>query len=281
MTNALKVSCIQLDSGADIADNITVTGGFIREAASSGSRFIATPEVTDQVISNRAEKLDQMHREADHPAVAAFSTLAGELGITLLIGSICIKREDGKMANRSFLFGQDGSIRARYDKIHMYDVDLPTGESHRESKVFEPGTQTNIIPLEGGFTLGTSICYDLRFPHLFRDMAKKGANIFTIPAAFTVPTGQAHWEVLMRARAIESGSFVMAPAQSGDHQGARKTYGHSMIIGPWGEILAMKESGIGVISAELDLAAVEKARAAIPALTHDREYAINVIEKAS
>lgn len=272
----IKAACIQLNSGSDIAKNLDIAGGFVREAAAKGASFIATPEVTDQVISNRAEKIDQMLGEDEHPGLPYFGALAKELGVTILIGSMCIKIASDRMVNRSFLIGADGEIKSRYDKIHMYDVDLPTGESHRESKVFRPGESASLVKVDGQFMLGMSICYDLRFPHLFRDMGKAGADIFTIPAAFTVPTGKAHWEVLLRARAIESGAFVMAPAQSGDHEGARNTYGHSMIISPWGEILAEMKEGIGYILADLDLTAVQKARQAIAALQHDREYKLDV-----
>jgi deaminated glutathione amidase len=272
----VKAACIQINSGADISENLNSMGGFIREAAAKGATFITTPEVSDQVISNRAEKIDQMLSEEEHPGIPYVCNLAKELGVTLLIGSMCIKIASDRMVNRSFLIGADGYIKARYDKIHMYDVDLPTGESHRESKVFKPGGKACVLNIEGRFNLGMSICYDLRFPHLFRDMAKAEAGVLTIPAAFTVPTGKAHWEVLLRARAIECGAFVLAPAQCGDHEGARKTYGHSMIINPWGEILAEMKEGTGFILADLDLEAIEKARQAIPALKHDREYSLNV-----
>ena len=229
------------------------------------------------MISNRAEKIDLMLSEADHPGVPFFCGLAQELGIHLLIGSMCIKIAGDKMVNRSFLIDPQGDIRARYDKIHMYDVDLPSGESHRESKVFQAGATANMVRMSGDINVGMSICYDIRFPHLYRNLGKTGAHIFTVPAAFTVPTGKAHWEVLLRARAIESGAFVMAPAQCGDHEGARQTYGHSLIIGPWGEVLAEMKEGTGIISAELDMDAVARARQAIPALQHDREFEIDDI----
>lgn len=277
MDTKLTAACIQLNSGADIAANLEAAGDLIRKAAADGARFIATPEVTDQVISNRAEKIDQMLSEDDHPGLPYFSALAKALRVHILIGSMCIKISSDKMVNRSFLIADTGDIKARYDKIHMYDVDLPTGESHRESKVFRPGAASSVADIQGGFRLGLGICYDLRFPHLFRDLAKQGANILSIPAAFTVPTGQAHWEVLLRARAIECGAYVIAPAQCGDHQGARKTYGHSMMISPWGEILAQLQDGTGYILADFDLSAVLKAREAIPALQHDREYSIHGI----
>lgn len=278
MGEVLKVACVQMNSGSDIHKNLEQAGEFIRLAAADGAEFIATPEVSDQVISNRAEKMDLMLSEADHPGLPFFCGLAQELKINLLIGSMCIKIAGDKMVNRSFLIGPQGSIRARYDKIHMYDVDLPNGESHRESKVFQAGGIADMVHMNAQINVGLSICYDIRFPHLYRALAQKGAHMFTVPAAFTVPTGKAHWEVLLRARAIESGAFVIAPAQCGDHEGARQTYGHSMIIGPWGEILAEMKEGTGVIDAELDMDAVTRARQAIPALKHDREFQIDDIE---
>ena len=272
MSQTVKAACVQMNSGPHIPQNLDIVERLIREAAAQGATLIATPEVTDQVLSNRAEKLGETHTQEEHPGVARFSALAQELSVTLLIGSMCIRVSEEKVANRSFLFGDDGALKATYDKIHLYDVDLPTGESHRESKLFEGGSEAVLADLEG-YKLGMTICYDLRFPHLHRDLAKKGAAVITIPAAFTVPTGQAHWEVLLRARAIETGCFILAPAQCGDHQGARKTYGHSMIIAPRGEVLGQAGTQEeGFVLADLDMALVGKARSAIPALRHDREY---------
>lgn len=274
MAEILKAACVQLDSGPDIEANIRAAEELIRAAAGQGAGLIATPEATDQVISNRADKIGQTHAEEDHPGIPFFANLAAELGVHLLIGSMIVRAGQGKVANRSFLFGPDGALKARYDKIHLYDVDLPTGESHRESRIFVPGGQAPVVDL-GPARLGMTICYDLRFPHLARSLAKAGAGVIAIPAAFTVPTGQAHWEVLLRARAIETGSFILAPAQSGGHAGARKTYGHSMIISPWGEILAeAREPGPGFIAADLALQRISEARAAIPALQHDREFGV-------
>ena len=268
----MKVACIQLNSGPDIKANLEAAASLIRDAAGHGAVFIATPEITDQVVAGRADKLDQVFTQDNHPGVPFFGALAKELEITLLIGSMCVRVEPDKIANRSFLFSAGGDILATYDKIHLYDVDLPSGETHRESKIFTAGERAVIADTLHA-KIGMSVCYDLRFPHLYRDLAKAGAQILTIPAAFTVPTGRAHWEVLLRARAIETGSFVLAPAQSGDHAGARNTYGHSMIVGPWGDILAQRsESGEGFITADLHLDDVIKARDAIPALKHDREY---------
>ncbi len=274
MGSLLKVAAIQLRSGPEIEENLAAAEEYIRAAAEEGAIFIATPEITDQVIAGRAEKINQMFAQDDHPGVSFFGDLAKELKIDLLIGSMCVKTAPDKIANRSFHFGSDGQIKATYDKIHLYDVDLPTGESHRESKIFEGG-QEAILSDVRGTKLGMTICYDLRFPHLYRDLAKAGAEILSIPAAFTVPTGTTHWETLLRARAIECGAFVIAPAQGGDHQGARVTYGHSMIIGPWGQVLAHKEDDEpGYIVKEINLDDVTKARQAIPALQHDRDYSL-------
>lgn len=268
----LKAACIQLNSGPDIEGNIRAAAVLIREAAGQGAKLIATPEVTDQVISNRAERIGETHTEETHPGIPFFAKLAAELNIHLLIGSMIVRISEGKVANRSFLFGSDGVLKARYDKIHLYDVDLPTGESHRESRIFVPGKEAPVVDI-GPAKLGLTICYDMRFPHLARSLAKQGAGIIAVPAAFTVPTGQAHWHVLLRARAIETGSFVLAPAQSGDHAGARKTYGHSLIVAPWGEIVAEAEtSGPGIVMADLALQRILEARSAIPALQHDREF---------
>lgn len=269
----IKAACIQLSSGADIQQNIDAAAELIREAASRGATLIQTPEITDQVVSNRAEKMDQAFGEEMHPGLPFFSLLAAELGVTLIIGSMCIKVADDRIANRCYVFNHDGEITARYDKIHLYDADLPSGESHRESKLFVAGDQLVMAQGEGA-QIGLSICYDLRFAHMYRDMAKQGAEIMSVPAAFTVSSGQAHWEVLLRARAIETGSFVLAAAQWGDHEGARKTYGHSMIVDPWGRILVSMASSDGYVTADLDMDDVHNARAAIPALKHDREYKI-------
>lgn len=267
----MKVACIQLNSGAKIEVNLEQAAEYIRAAAGEGAKLIATPELTDQVVSHRAEKFEINLSEGEHPGFPFFSELAKELSIHLLIGSMCVKVSEDKIANRSYLFNPAGNITARYDKIHLYDVDLPNGESHRESKLFVAGDKAVVTDIEG-VKLGMSICYDVRFPHLYRDLAKARAQIIAIPAAFTVPTGEAHWEVLLRARAIETGSFVLAPAQSGDHDGARVTYGHSMIISPWGEVLAQMGGETGYIAADLDLDEVQKARHSIPFLKHDRDY---------
>ena len=255
-----------------IEENLKQASDLIREAASQGAVFISTPEVTDQIIADRASKIDQHYTQKDHPAVPFFSDLAKELDVALLIGSMCVKVSDDKLANRSFLFASNGELLTTYDKIHLYDVDLPTGESHRESNSFRGGDKAVLQELDGHH-LGLTICYDMRFPHLFRHLAKAGADIIAVPSAFTVPTGKAHWHTLLRARAIETGAFIIAPAQVGNHNGVRETYGHSIIIDPWGHILAeAKSDAPEVVMAEIDFSLVEKARQAIPALNNDRDF---------
>jgi predicted amidohydrolase len=211
------------------------------------------------------------HAEPAHPALAHFRTLAEELGAWLLLGSLAITAGPGKINNRSYLVAPEGAIAARYDKVHLFDVDLANGESYRESALIEPGAQA-VLAATPWATLGLTVCYDLRFPQLYRSLAKAGAEVLTVPAAFTKTSGQAHWHVLLRARAIETGCFVLAPCQSGDHGGGRETYGHSLIVDPWGRVLADGGEQAGYITAEIDLAEVAKARAMIPALDHDRDF---------
>ncbi len=278
MVKTLKVACVQITSGPDIAQNLEKAGAYVRQAAADGAQFIVTPENTCHIRFPAHLKKDSAQAQETHPGVPFFSDLAKELGVTILVGSMAIKAGDERLLNRSFFFAPDGSLKVVYDKIHLFDVQLPTGEIHAESDVMRPGAQAVVAGIDGDFKVGLSICYDLRFSHLYRDLAKAGANILCVPAAFTVPTGQAHWETLLRTRAIETGSYVMAAAQVGEHEGGRKTYGHSMIIGPWGRVLAQKESGEGYIIHEIDLQEVETARGAIPALQHDREYEVKVYE---
>ncbi|MCB1720841.1 MAG: carbon-nitrogen hydrolase family protein [Alphaproteobacteria bacterium] len=271
----LKVSCIQLTSSPDMDENMKAAAALIREAAGQGAQFILTPENTDQMRRYVKDRVATSGDMRAHKPIAFFAALAKELGVWLLIGSLGVRVSDEKLANRSFLFSPAGAIVQTYDKIHMFDVTLSRTEFYRESAEFKPGTKAALADMEG-VKLGMGICYDLRFPHLWRDMAKAGAQILTVPAAFTMPTGRAHWEVLLRARAIETGSFVLAAAQTGEHEGGRQTWGHSMIISPWGEILAAMEREIGIITAEIDLNEVEETRASIPALQHDRDYEIKI-----
>jgi predicted amidohydrolase len=211
--------------------------------------------------------------ESGHPAIAAFGGLAKETGAWLLAGSLSVKRGDRKIANRSYLFDPGGRVVASYDKIHMFDVAIGDGQTYRESATFEPGTEAVIADLPWG-RLGLSICYDVRFPHLYRALAKDGADFLAVPAAFTHVTGTAHWHVLLRARAIETGCFVIAPAQCGTHAEGRRTYGHSLIVDPWGEVLADGGEEVGFVTAEIDPAKVDEARRKVPSLSHDRPFSL-------
>lgn len=268
---SFTAACVQLRSTGDVAENIRQTSAFVREAAAGGARFIATPENTNIMAQDNRAKLAATFDEADDPSLPAFTALAKELNVWLLIGSLHIKVSDNKTANRSFLLAPDGTVRARYDKIHLFDVTVATGESYRESSQVEGGHEAVLADTEFG-AFGVTVCYDLRFPQLYRRLARKGAFAFTIPSSFTVPTGEAHWHVLLRARAIENGAFVIAPAQGGLHANGRKTYGHSMIVGPWGEVLAEAGTEPGVIFAEINPALSAEARSRVPSLEHDREF---------
>jgi deaminated glutathione amidase len=268
----VKIACVQMNAGPEVGPNLDAAEAMIRSAASEGARFVMTPENTSIIEPNRAKNYEKAFTEDSHPGVPRFSALARALKIWLLVGSMPIKADGERLANRSLLFDDKGRVAARYDKIHLFDVDLPNGETYRESERVRPGAQAVIAETPWG-ALGMTVCYDLRFPHLYHDLAKAGAAMISIPAAFTVPTGKAHWHVLLRARAIESGAFVFAPAQCGEHAGGRKTYGHSLIVSPWGEILAEAGDEPGTIFAEIDLSAVEKARSQVPSLKHDRDYA--------
>jgi len=271
MSATFKVACVQLNAARDIAPNIAAASALIREAKAKGAQFILTPENTGMIEPKRPQMLEKAKPEAEHPAIPAFSALAAELGVWLLIGSLQIKLDAATCANRSFLFDAKGRVAARYDKIHMFDVDLKGGESYRESKTFRPGDRAVAADTPWG-KVGLTVCYDLRFAYLYRALAQAGASFLTVPSAFTVPTGQAHWHTLLRARAIETGSFVFAPAQCGEHAEGRKTYGHSLIVAPWGEVLADGGEEPGVITADIDPAKVAEARAMIPALSHDRRF---------
>ena len=268
-----RAACVQLRSGEDVAQNIRDASKWIREAASAGAQFVATPENTSLMAADGGAKLSQSFDEAHDQALPAFAALATELGIWLLVGSLAIKVSETKTANRSFLLGPDGQITARYSKIHLFDVDLAGGESYRESGTVAGGDAGVLADTPWG-RIGLTICYDIRFPRLYRTLSKAGAFAFTVPSAFTVPTGQAHWEVLIRARAIENGAFMIAPAQGGTHANGRKTYGHSLIVDPWGTVLAEGGTEPGVISAEIDPHLSNAAREKIPSLQHDRDFTV-------
>lgn len=269
---AFKAACVQLRSSDDIAENVRITSELVREAKGRGAQFVATPENTTLMAPDGGAKLAQSYDEAHDPALPAFAALAEELGIWLLIGSLAIKVSDSKTANRSFLIDPRGRVAARYSKIHLFDVDLPSGETYRESNTVAGGGRAVLAETPWG-RIGLSICYDLRFPQLYRALAKAGAIMLAVPSAFTETTGKAHWHTLLRARAIENGAFVIAPAQGGTHANGRKTYGHSLIVAPWGEVLAEAGSEPGVIVAEIDPALAADARSRIPNLQHDRNFA--------
>jgi predicted amidohydrolase len=274
---SLRVACIQFTAGPHWARHREQVSELIRSAAQSGATLIATPENTGGMQANKAEMIANAPLEAEHPAVADLCALARELSVTLLCGSLAVRQNKGdpRPYNRSLLIGPQGQILARYDKIHLFDVTLPDGTSYRESENIAPGDQA-VLTQVGPLRLGLSICYDLRFAALYRLLAQAGAECLAIPAAFTVPTGEAHWHTLLRARAIENGAYVLAPAQTGTHEGGRQTYGHSLMIDPWGRILADAGTNPGVIIADLHPEEVAKARANLPSLRHDRPFSLLV-----
>jgi predicted amidohydrolase len=273
----MRAALVQLCSGDDPLANLAATEALVRQAAAGGAALVLTPECTNVVSASRARQAAVLATEEYDPTLARLRELAAELAVWLLAGSLLLKTgdADGRFANRSFLIAPDGAVHARYDKIHMFDVELGEGERYRESAAFRPGTRA-VVTEAAGARLGLSICYDLRFPQLYRDLAQAGAEVLTVPSAFTVPTGRAHWHTLLRARAIETGSFVLAPAQSGVHAAergpARQTFGHSLAVGPWGEVLADAGEPAGVTLVDLDLAEAAQARTRIPALEHDRSF---------
>jgi predicted amidohydrolase len=269
--NVLKVGLVQMRTGIDPHANLDVATKFIREAHAAGAQYVQTPEMTNIMEVKRERLLATIVEEESDATLAAFRELARTLGIHLHIGSLAVKISPDKAANRAFVIDPQGDVVARYDKIHMFDVDLANGESYRESRTYRPGEMAVVSDLPWA-RLGVSICYDLRFPALYRALAEAGATILTVPSAFTRQTGEAHWHVLLRARAIENGCFVLAAAQGGKHESGRETFGHSLIIDPWGRILAEGGTGPGVILSEIDLAAVAAARGRVPSLQHGRRF---------
>jgi predicted amidohydrolase len=273
----MRAGLVQLTSGDDPAANLPVTQALVAEAAAQGAHFVLTPEVTNCVSSSRDRQAEVLRTEDDDITLAALREQAGALGIWLLIGSLALKQAggDGRFVNRSFLIAPDGAIAARYDKIHMFDVDVTPEETYRESAGFRPGDRA-VTAAVGPVTLGLSVCYDVRFAYLYRRLAHAGATVLSVPAAFSPVTGAAHWEVLLRARAIETGCYVLAPAQTGTHSVSagkpRRTHGHSLAVAPWGEVLADAGTDPCVTIVELDPAEVEHARRRVPSLRHDREF---------
>jgi predicted amidohydrolase len=272
-----KAAAIQMCSGTDPQRNAAAMARLVREAAASGATYVQTPEMTGMLQRDRAAGKVHLRDEANDIIVRTARELAGELQIYVHVGSTAIALDDGKLANRGYLFGPDGKILNRYDKIHMFDVDLDNGESWRESAAYRPGQEARVVSLPFA-EMGFAICYDVRFPALFRAQAVAGAQVMTVPAAFTRQTGEAHWEILLRARAIENGMFVIAAAQAGVHEDGRETFGHSMIIDPWGKILASAGgTGEAIVIAEIDPAAVKAARDKIPNLKNAREFSIETV----
>ncbi|BDX00501.1 carbon-nitrogen hydrolase family protein [Maricaulis maris] len=266
----MDVALIQMRSGIDPVENLATASALIRAAAAEGARFVATPETTHLVQKDADAAFAVMCAPEDDPAIPAFAALAKELGIWLLIGSLAVRIAERRAANRSFLFSPAGEMVATYDKAHMFNVGLGQGETYRESDNYQAGDRLVMHDVDG-VRLGLSICYDVRFAYLYRRLAQAGAEVLTVPAAFTRPTGKAHWDVLLRARAVETGSFVLAPAQGGLHADGRKTWGHSLIVGPWGETVAeLDHDNPGLLLASLDLRKVAEARRRVPALQHDR-----------
>lgn len=271
----LDIALIQTRTPATAAAALAHVEPLIREAAAGGARFILTPEGTNLLEQRRDRRGDVITDEAADVTLLGLQALAAELKVWLLVGSAIVRSGasgDDRAANRSLLIDDTGGIVARYDKLHVFDVDLPNGETYRESASIRPGDAAAVADTPWG-RLGLTVCYDIRFPHLFRQLAKAGASMIAVPAAFTVPTGEAHWETLLRARAIETGAFILAPAQGGKHEDGRKTWGRSTVVGPWGEVIArLDHDEPGVLFASLDLDAVQRARQAVPALTHDRDF---------
>jgi predicted amidohydrolase len=268
-----KAAVIQMRSGLSPAANIDDAVRMIGEAKSAGADYVQTPEMTNIMEVKRERLFTAIVEEEADTSLATFRELARKLGITVHVGSLAIKLTSEKAANRSFLISPKGDIVARYDKIHMFDVDLTNGESYRESRSYRPGEMAVLSDLPWG-RLGLTVCYDLRFPALYRALAEAGATMLAIPSAFTKQTGEAHWHVLMRARAIENGCFVFAAAQGGKHESGRETFGHSLIVDPWGRILAEGGTEPGVVMAEINPAEVANARARIPSLQHGRRFEI-------
>ncbi len=268
-----KIAVVQMRSSTDMARNLRDATELVRDAASRGASYVQTPEVSN-IFEPDKKRLKAVAMVPDQDIfVRGFSALAKELKIHLHAGSLALNAGREKLANRSFMFGPDGSVIATYDKIHLFDIDLPSGESYRESDSYNPGEAAVTAQLPD-FKLGFAICYDMRYPKLANALANAGASVLTYPAAFTVPTGQAHWHVLLRARAIETGSFVVAAAQGGIHDSGRSTYGHSIVISPWGEVLAEAGDDPGVLVVDIDPGVSAATRARIPALLHARDFAL-------
>ena len=271
MAELLPIACVQLTCGPSLHANLDDAAARVRAAAAQGARLIILPENIDFIGVERKVLFENARTESDHPALPLFASLAKETGAWLVAGSLAMAMGGPKLAKRCYLFDPTGAIAASYDKIHMFDANVGANDAHCESASYEAGSKAVMAATPWG-GLGLTICYDIRFPHLYRALAKANARIITVSAAFTVPTGQAHWHTLLRARAIETGCFILAAGQCGTHEGGRQTYGHSLIVNPWGTILAEAQDSPTILAATLDLAEVEAARQKLPTLQHDRAF---------
>jgi predicted amidohydrolase len=266
----VSIALFQSTTGIDPAANAERLAGAIGEAAAGGASMLFTPEMSGLLDRDSERAAHNVRLEENDEVLAAARNAAREHGIWVHLGSLAVRTEGRQLANRAFVIDPRGEIRARYDKIHLFDVDLPTGESWRESTTYKHGSEAVVVTGTPVGTLGLTICYDLRFPALFARLAEAGSDLIAVPAAFTVPTGRAHWEVLLRARAIEAGLFVVAAAQSGHHEDGRNTYGHSLVVDPWGEVLLDMGDGSGVSFADIELSRITDVRGRVPALSHRR-----------
>ena len=271
MAGSFRLACVQVNAGNEIAPNVDTASALIRRAVEDGAAFVSLPECVALLEPDRPALFEKSYGQDGHPALSRFRDLAADLDIWLHIGSLAVLSGDGRIANRTFLIEPDGSVAASYDKIHMFDVDLADGEVYRESETYQPGDAAAVADLPWG-RLGLTICYDVRFPALYTHLAHVGAEFIGVPSAFTRTTGRAHWHVLLRSRAIETGCWVFAAAQCGDHAAGRQTYGHSLIIDPWGEIVAEAGEEPGIIIADIDPARVAEARRSVPSLANARSY---------
>lgn len=265
-----RIAIFQAQTGIDPARNAAALKGAAEQAHAGGAAMLFTPEMSGLLDRDRARAAANLRPEGEEQTLAAAREAAARLGLWVHVGSLAVRRDDGRLANRAYVIDPSGAIRATYDKLHLFDVDLPTGESWRESASYAPGATAVVVEGTPVGTLGLTICYDIRFPALFAALAEAGAETIAVPAAFTVPTGQAHWQVLLRARAIEAGLFVVAAAQAGTHEDGRETYGHSLVADPWGELVLAMDGVPGVAFAEVDLARIAEVRGRVPALRHRR-----------
>jgi deaminated glutathione amidase len=272
VTGSLRIACLQTNSGNDFEANLATLSAMTRESAAGGAKLVLSAEYALMMDGSGRTMREKALAADGEPALSALAALSRELGVWQLLGSLTLKSDDGRMFNRSLLISAEGRVVATYDKIHMFDATLPSGTVIKESSAYRPGERAVIAETPWG-RLGMTVCYDLRFPQLYRALAQRGAAILAIPSSFQRETGKAHWHVLLRARAIENAAFVIAPALCGDHPGKRMTYGHSLVVDPWGEVLADGGEAPGIVYADLDLAQVEKVRGMLPSLIHDRPFA--------